>query len=235
MEQNLGIRIMGKASRTYNQKSFRIYAREEYGEKNVNYPLIPGTVKENRSGEKMDKFRTFLLRNGGNDCDYVKLRDPFIQRIVKGKAVTTQESRPAVVFINGEYWGVYVIEEDYSDNFIQYNFDIDNKDVIMIKTGELEEGTDDDFKLYEELNELVTSDLSDKENYDKLCETVDIQSFADYFSIIIYTANEDCITTGVCGDPEPLQMFLIRMANGVSCCMIPSFRWGCIKKVRQAE
>lgn len=194
MEQNLGIRIMGKASRTYNQKSFRIYAREEYGEKNVNYPLIPGTVKENRSGEKMDKFRTFLLRNGGNDCDYVKLRDPFIQRIVKGKAVTTQESRPAVVFINGEYWGVYVIEEDYSDNFIQYNFDIDNKDVIMIKTGELEEGTDDDFKLYEELNELVTSDLSDKENYDKLCETVDIQSFADYFSIIIYTANEDCMT-----------------------------------------
>lgn len=193
MEQNLGIRIMGKASRTYNQKSFRIYAREEYGEKNVNYPLIPGTVKENGSGEKMDKFRTFLLRNGGNDCDYVKLRDPFIQRIVKGKAVTTQESRPAVVFINGEYWGVYVIEEDYSDNFIQNNFDIDNKDVIMIKTGELEEGTDDDFKLYEELNDLITSDLSDKGNYDKLCEAVDIQSFADYFSIVIYTANEDCM------------------------------------------
>ncbi|MBE6852666.1 MAG: spore coat protein CotH [Ruminococcus sp.] len=195
-EQDLGIRIMGKATRTYNQKSFRLYAREEYGKKKIEYPLIPGLSRESEPGSELSEYKTFLLRNGGNDCDYVKLRDPFVQSIAAGKNFATQGSRPAVVFINGEYWGVYAIEEDYTDNSIQYDYGVDNKDVVMIKKGELEEGEEADLALYEELCELIESDLSNEKNYQKLCEKVDIESFADYFAIVIYTANEDCMTIG---------------------------------------
>lgn len=195
-EQELGMRIMGTASRTYNQKSFRIFARSEYGKKNIEYPLIPELKKENGDDEKVCKYKTFLLRNGGNDCDYTKLRDPFVQDIVSGRDICTQGSRPAIVFINGEYWGVYAIQEDYSDNYIEYNYGIDKNDVVMIKKGELEEGKDSDMVFFEDLTELLDIDLSNAENYEKLCSMADMQNFADYYSVLIYTANEDCITEG---------------------------------------
>ncbi|MCQ2465760.1 MAG: CotH kinase family protein [Oscillospiraceae bacterium] len=190
LEQDLGMRIMGKASRTYNQKSFRMYAREEYGKNKVEYPLIPGLKKENGDGE-LTKFRTFLLRNGGNDCSYTKLRDPFVQTMVSGKSFATQGSRPAVVFINGEYWGLYAVQEDYSDNSVQYNFGVSKDDVIIVKAGNIEEGEDADISYLEELNTLMTGELSDETKYEKLCSIADIQSFADFFSTVIYTANND--------------------------------------------
>ncbi len=192
-EGELGLRIMGNATRAYNQKSFRLYAREEYGDKNIKYPLIPEATKEKNGQDTLKKYRTFLLRNGGNDCNYSKIRDPLVQKLVADRNMDTQESRATIVFINGEYWGVYSLEEDYSDNYIQNNYDIDNKDAIIIKCGELEEGENADMALYNELKSVLDSDLSIDQNYQKLCSMVDIQNFADYFTALIYTANEDCI------------------------------------------
>lgn len=194
-EQQLGARIMGTATRTYLQKSFRLYSRDEYGQKNIDYALIPEVKKENDDTEQLNKYKTFLLRNGGNDCDYTKLRDPFVQTIFSDRDYSTQGSRPAVVFINGEYWGLYAIEEDYSDNYLQYNYDIDKNDVVLIKRGELEEGLPDDSALYTQLVDLYSADLSDDNNYNKLCDVLDIQSSIDYFCTLILTANEDCIYT----------------------------------------
>ena len=192
-EQQFGARIMGTATRTYIQKSFRLYSRDEYGNKNIDYALIPGVSKENDDTQELKKYKTFLLRNGGNDCDYTKIRDPFIQKLFSDRDYTTQGSRPAVVFINGEYWGLYSIQEDYSDNYLQYNYDIDKNDVVMIKRGELEEGLPEDSELYSELVDLYSADLSDDKNYQKLCDVFDVQSSIDYFCTLLLTANEDCI------------------------------------------
>lgn len=192
-EQMLGMRIMGTATRTYTQKSFRFFAREEYGDKKIKYPLIPDAVKENDHSEQLEKYKTFLLRNGGNDCDHAKIRDPFIQTLVKDRDFATQASRAAVVFINGEYWGLYSIQEDYTDNYIQYNYDVDNKDVIIIKRGVLDEGQDGDEKLYEDLMEKIDRDLSDPELYSEVCDMLDIQNAIDYYCTLILTGNEDCI------------------------------------------
>ncbi len=189
-ERELGMRIMGNASRTYNQKSFRMYARTDYGEKNIKYPLIPGNTGDG-TNEEVGKYKTFLLRNGGNDCTYAKIRDPLIQTLVKGTDVATQESRPVVVFLNGEFWGIYALEEDYSDNYIETNYGVDSKDVVLIKCGEIEEGTEEDMALYKEFKNLISQDLSVEENYQKLCEIMDIQSYIDYCCIVSYTGNRD--------------------------------------------
>ena len=193
-EQDLGIRIMGKATRSYNQKSLRLYARDEYGKKSIEYSLIPGLQKKGDPESGIDKYKTFLLRNGGNDCDYTKIRDPLIQKLLCDRDIATQGSRPAVVFLDGEYWGVYSIQEDYSDNYIQYHYGIDNNDVVMIKCGDLEEGTEEDISLYNDYNIFVNNkDLSKKSDYEDFCKMVDVQNFIDYYCTLIYTANEDCI------------------------------------------
>ncbi|MGN1105734.1 MAG: FN3 associated domain-containing protein, partial [Huintestinicola sp.] len=104
ISQDMGVRIMGAASRNASQKSMRFTAREEYGSKSVKYELIPDNLRSDGEGN-VEKYKSFLLRNGGNDCDFAKIRDPLFQERVKDRRFETQQFTPCVAFINGEYWG----------------------------------------------------------------------------------------------------------------------------------
>ncbi|MGN0696701.1 MAG: CotH kinase family protein [Oscillospiraceae bacterium] len=189
--QDMGVRIMGAASRNAPQKSLRFIAREEYGSKAVNYELIPDNIRSDGEGE-VEKYKSFLLRNGGNDCDYAKIRDPLFQECVTGRRFETQQYTPCVAFINGEYWGMYTITEDYNDNYIENNYGIDNNNVIMIKCGEVEEGEESDISYYNEMYDfIVGNDMSDPANYEKACEMLDIGSYIDYAAFNLYICNED--------------------------------------------
>lgn len=191
--QDMGIRIMGAASRTYFQKSFRLTAREEYGSKHFDYPLIEGLVSDS-TGEPLERYKSFVLRNGGNDNSYCLMRDAFIQERLDDRSFATQDTEPAVVFINGEYWGLYTITEDYSDNYIQYNYDVDNENVVMIKRGELEEGKEGDYVLYEQLlADFDKYDLSTPEGLEWLESQMDVQELIDTFAVNIYINNMDGI------------------------------------------
>ncbi len=190
--QNMGIRIMGGASRNNNQKSLRLIAREEYGKKNVKYPIIPDNEKSDGNGE-VEKYKSFVLRDGGNDCDYAKIRDPLLQQLVSDRNFETMQFTPVVVFIDGEYWGMYSLVEDYNDNYIQNNYDgIEKENVVMIKNGGIEEGEDNDKTLFDQMyNYIVSNDMSNDENYAKACEMLDVQSFADYVAFNLYIYNQD--------------------------------------------
>lgn len=190
-EQDLGVRIMGAASRNAPQKSLRFTAREEYGSKSVKYELIPDNLRSDGEG-KVEKYKSFLLRNGGNDCDFAKIRDPLFQERVTGRRFETQQFTPCVAFINGEYWGMYSLTEDYSDNYIENNYGIDNNNVIMIKCGEIEEGEESDISYYNEMFDfIVGNDMSDPANYEKACQMLDIGSYIDHAAFNLYIYNED--------------------------------------------
>lgn len=190
-ETSMGIRIHGGYSRKWGQKSFRLYFREDLGLKNLkNYPLIPGAMNFDKT-EATTKYKKLILRNGGNDYSYTKLQDVWIQSLVDDRAFTVQSARPSVLFLNGEYWGLYNLTERYSDNYIETEFGVDKDNVIMIKNGELEEGTDTDLQYYSELQELANLDMSKEENYKCFTELVDEQSYVDYYATEIYIGNND--------------------------------------------
>ena len=191
-KQNMGVRIMGGASRNQAQKSLKLYAREEYEAKNLKYALIPDNY--DRSGNLIAKYKTFVLRVGGNDADTARVRDPYLQALVKDARFETQQSTPCVVFLNGEYWGMYTINEDYTDNHFENNYGIDNKNIVLIKRGELEEGEESDLSLFHDMYLFITqNDMSDPKQYQAACELVDMGSFLDYFAFQLYIHNEDSI------------------------------------------
>lgn len=191
-KQNMGIRIMGGASRNQAQKSLKLIAREEYGQKNVKYALIPDNL--NSDGDIITKYKSFVLRVGGNDADYARLRDPYLQALVSDAHFITQQTTPCVVFLNGEYWGMYTITEDYTDNHIENNYGLDNNNVIIIKCGEVEEGEEEDLTLFQNMYHFITqNDMSNPELYAVACDIIDADSFADYFAFQLYIANADCI------------------------------------------
>ena len=190
--QDMGVRIMGGASRNNTQKSLRLTAREDYGKKNVKYPVIPDNMMSDGSGE-VAKYKSFVLRVGGNDADFAKIRDPILQNLVSDRSFETMQYTPVVAFIDGEYWGMYTLVEDYNDNYVQNNYEgIDNENVVVIKNGGVEDGLDEDKQLFDDMYAHITSkDMSDEENYKQACKMLDMQSFADYCAFNLYIYNED--------------------------------------------
>ncbi len=189
-ETTMGIRIHGGYSRGWAQKSIRLYFRDELGGlKNLKYPLIPGAT--NADGSISKKFKHLILRNGGNDYKYTKMQDVWTQNLVSDRAVATQSARPAVLFLNGEYWGLYNVTERYSDNYVENEFGVKKENVVMIKNGELDEGEDEDYSLYQQLRNLSKLDMSKDENYAKFTGMVDETNYIDYFATEIYIGNKD--------------------------------------------
>lgn len=192
LNQDMGIRIIGGASRSVEQKSLKLYARKDYGKGTVHYTLFPGDTKNGVPDTELNDYDTFVLRNGGNDSWSTKFRHRYISQLVADRSMCIQETRPCIVFINGEYWGIYTMTDDYSDNYIYRNYDIDKTNVVMYKRMLIEEGTEQDRPLYDDMITFAKdNDLSNGANYDKICGMVDIQSLIDYFVTEIYIVNGD--------------------------------------------
>lgn len=189
--QDMGMRIKGGASRGYHQKSIRLIAREEYGDKNVNFAIYPDNIRE-ADGGIVDKYKSFTLRSGANDVLFAKIRDPYITNLSVGMRFETAQNMPVIAFVNGEYWGVYTLNEEYTDKYIQYHYGIDDNNVIMVKVAELDEGEEADFDLFLEMYDFIAwEDLEDPEVYAQACEMIDMGSFADYFAMQFFIVNED--------------------------------------------
>ncbi|MBR3630234.1 MAG: CotH kinase family protein [Oscillospiraceae bacterium] len=188
IDQNVGIRIKGGASRNSPQKSFNIYARRDYGMPELQYDFFSGTATKAKNGKPITKFERIVLRNGGNDNESAFFRDSINQQLVKDRAFTVQATDECVLFIDGEFWGIYQITEKVDKSTLDSHYGVDASSVVIIKNNELEEGTEADLN---EWNSMVQGVANGTISYAQLCEKVDMQSYLDYFAAQIYWVNWD--------------------------------------------
>ena len=188
VRQDCGIRLKGRLSRMYAQKSWNISFKGQYGGGSLDYPLFPDAVAAN-TGEVITRYQSFSLRNGGNDTEHLKFKDSWIQSRVSDRDFPTQKSRIAVLFLNGEYWGHYNLIEKYDEGYIKNHYGVD--DPLIINEQQLDEGKESDFHLYEELESFRDKDLSEKSNWEAFKQVMDVQNMADYFATEIYIGNYD--------------------------------------------
>lgn len=192
LSQNVGIRIKGAASRSAAQKSLNIYARKDYGVAEFDYDLFDGTAVKAKNGKSIKKFEGFTVRNGGNDNGSGTFRDCINQQLVKDRDFATQATSECIVFIDGEYWGMYQITERISDDYIDSHYGIKKNDVAIVKNSELEEGSEQDLNDWNQLLSFCASaDMKNDSNYSRFEEAVDVQSYIDYFAAQIYWSNAD--------------------------------------------
>ena len=190
-EAPCGIRLRGHDSRKYSQKSFNVYFRSDYGQKRLEYPLF-GEDNVSERGAVIDSYKGFSLRAGGNATELMSFRDSLYQRQVRDYAIATQATRPAIAYLNGEFYGVYSLNEKYSGAFVESHYGVADDNVVIFEQGELDEGVDEDVALYEELMTFGDHDLSDVAAWEEFLEAVDIESMVDYYAIQTYLGNADC-------------------------------------------
>ena len=203
-KQDCGIRVQGNYSRSDYQKGFRLYARDEYGKKNFKYGFWNNAIDDN--GNLIEKFKTIVLRNGGNCAFTTKFSDSYWQSLMKDINCETLHARPCVVYINGEYWGVYVLQDDYRGSYMENEHGVNKDDVLIYKgdaeaipelgykldEGELPEGVTDESYYFQELEEFLAShdDVSSEEDYNAFCQIVDPESAIDYYAIQTWINNK---------------------------------------------
>ena len=206
---DIGIRVKGGTSRSAAQKSINVFFRKQYGDKLLKYELFDSAMDP--VGTEIGEYNSFTLRNGGTEATAgLKFRDSYLQSLLDGMDFATQSSRPCVVFLNGAYWGVYTLCEKYSDKMIAEEYGVDKDNVVMIKDGFVEEGTDEDITLYTDLMNFAERDFTDPEVWDAFCAACDVQSYSDYCAAEIYIGNADWFTERNCA------LWRVRVPDGTA-------------------
>ncbi len=177
---NAGMKIYGAWSRAHDQKSLTIYARSKYGAGSLNYPFF--------KAKPIDQFEAIVLRNSGNDWMYSMIRDAFMVTLIEG--VDHQAYQPAVVYLNGEYWGILNIREKINEHFIASNNNID-PDQIELLENNINPIHGDGMHYNNMINYIRENDLSINENYKTIKQQMDVNEYMKYMITEIYCNNTD--------------------------------------------
>ena len=180
--QHVGVRIHGGFTRRYAHKSLRIYARDEYGDGDIDYPFF--------SGLPYDSYERLILRNSGNDNGLSMFRDAAAQQAVEHFQMDTQAHQPSVLYLNGEYWGIHNIRERFDDNYLDRVYGVDNEEIDYL-TNRWEQEYGDNSQYAWVVNFIDRENLAIEQKMRRVETLIDIDNYLDYYAAQIYFINTD--------------------------------------------
>lgn len=179
LSQPIELRIHGGCTKAFRLKSLNLYGKDDF-EYNV-FPNKPGVY-----------HRNLILRNSGQDAGQMLFRDALYQNMVRHFRIDVQDYNPAVIFINGEYWGIENIREKHDKHYISktYATNADSLDIIEVP-GFLDAEEGDLVHFNDMLSYIQSNDLSNTTNFEYAKTFLDVESFMDYMIAEIYSTNTD--------------------------------------------
>lgn len=189
VQQNLGIKIRGFSTRMQPGKSFNVYAKKRFGKNSIKNVLFPNNYDMNHN--LIDKYKSFALRNVFSE---ERIKDEFANKLLyeRREYQSITDTKKCILFLNGEYWGFYVMIEKFSENYIQSHFNVPGDYVTLIKEGELANGDQTEFDLYNNfMHEYSEKDFLDEKIYEEVKNFIDFDSFIEHFVIGIYLGTLD--------------------------------------------
>lgn len=187
------VRIFGDYSRNQQQKGLALIARAGYGPNMFHHQFF-----DNRD---YSDYKSVILRASAMDSTYSRIRDILITGLVDDAdlGIAVQAYRQVIVYLNGQYWGVYNLREKLTRYFIASYFGLNNPDAIQMLKGNAtneygivydptSKGLNDYIAL---INYCKNNDLSNANNYEYVKSLVDVDNFATYCAAEILVGNTD--------------------------------------------
>ena len=99
---------------------------------------------------------------------------------------------PDVLFLDGEYWGVYMLKAPYESKYLAKEYGVSEEGLNIRKYY---------YGVYNQsfrnmTDYIISNDMRDAENYEHVKEMMDIDSYLTYVCANIYLANTNFTTTG---------------------------------------
>lgn len=174
-----GLKMKGWTSLENPKKSMGVSFRGCYGDDMLDYDIFGSDVTE---------FSSLSIR-AGQDYPLAIIRNELFQELCleMGDNVPTQNSKYCILYLNGSYYGIYCLKEDFSKQYYASHKGVNKSDVTMLKSPVALSSP-----VYQEVFQFCRdNDMSLDENYDHICSVLDIDNVVDWFLIEGYTANSD--------------------------------------------
>lgn len=179
-----GFRLHGNDSRTHPKQNFQLRFRSEYGVGKLNYKVFDDL--------DITEFNSLLLKGGGETYRDSMLCEELAAGIAFGNTNTyAQASKPVVLYLGGELWGVYFLRERYSDDYVASHLNVSNEsvDLLYLPAAKVQDGDNREFLA---LREYVQShDMRLDENYAYLTERIDVMSLIDWYICRSFVGDRD--------------------------------------------
>ena len=161
----------------------RLYARSEYGTSRFDCNPFPN--------KNLDSYKRFVLKPFISSWSEAGIEDQVCASIATQINVDFVASRPVIVYLNGEYWGIYFLQERIDDRYLEDNFNMNAAyvDIIENWSGVASEGNNTDFLAFMEY--VNDHNLEEETSYNYVASRMDIQNFIDYQLYEIFIANYD--------------------------------------------
>ncbi len=177
-----GVRLHGGFSRSFPQKTLRLYARSEYGTNEFIHQLFPT--------KDTDRFKRFIMRASGNDSWSTFFRDAMIQQLVMNRPIDTQHWQPVVTFLNGEYWGILNMRDRYDQYYLSYKYGVEPDKVDLLQRNAVPK-TGGNSHYLQMMDYVRNNNLAFQSHIDHVNTMMDIDNFIEYYAIQMYINNQD--------------------------------------------
>ncbi len=174
-----GIDMHGETSLNLRKKNMGIHFRGAYGQSMLDYDLYGGGVTQ---------FGSFILRAGQDQAGAI-IKNELGENLCLNYSdkVFAQRSRYCVLYVNGEYNGIYTLMEKMNESHYATHRGVSKDSVTVVKAP-----VEMNSVFYNEIIDFSKkNDLTRKENYEEFCRRMDIDSLIDWIIIEGFTANTD--------------------------------------------
>ena len=186
LAQNIGVKVFGGWSRASDQKSLQLKADKDYGDKDFDYQFF--------KNKNITSFKSIVLRNSGNDFNNELFHDAINHVTLRDldNNIDYLEYQPAVVFLNGEYWGIMNIREKINEQYIENNHGLDKDKVeIYDAWGQDVHNTNAVNDIWSLHEKATKTNMANAEAFNEVAQYIDLNNMIDYFAANIYTSNWD--------------------------------------------
>ena len=183
INQQAGLRTHGGTSRRQTQKGLKIYARDEYGKKRFKHKFFESIPNESFKHLVMKPFSYQWFNYG--------IQDDICNRMAANLDVESVASRPMVLFLNGEYWGIYYLKEKPDAHYLEDHFGNEDTDYNVVSNWYGYQVDGDTTGFVEMMRWVKNCDLTQEEQYARIGEMIDIDNFIDYYCFELFIANND--------------------------------------------
>lgn len=183
VNQQAGLRTHGGNGRRYLQKCVKLYARESYGKKRFEHRFFE-SIPQN-------SFKHLVLKPFEASWNESGVNDHLCNQIASQLNLEVMASRPVVVYLNGEYWGIYYIHERPDERYLEDHFGVDLDAVNLVSNwqGHLVHGTNAHF--LELFDWFQSADLANPDDYVYATSKIDVENFIDYQIFELFSENTD--------------------------------------------
>ena len=174
-----GIKMHGETSLYLNKKNMSVRFRGAYGQDRLDCDLYGGGITG---------FSDLVLR-AGQDYGHAIVRNELCQNLAlqADANVITQRSKYCILYVNGEYYGIYNLMEKANGRHFA---DVAGVDPHSVEVWEA--NVPDNCSLYQDIFLFCqTHDMRMTDNYEVFCSRMDVNSLIDWLILEGYCANSD--------------------------------------------